>query len=303
MSNYDPQKEEQWLRLMLNEAVDAKTAQRLHAELGQDFRELERFQEVSSFVSEVGSTLEQAGPDVDLTHDQKTELYAHLTSVFESRRRTLPKEWLPQLKFALMIMFGTATLVASIPLIYGPSLRRNATGLHPDGAVLNYQPPEVRELPERVQPAQAPVTEQNEANRLTLMEEQREDLPYPVLPWEPLNLDFEVPSFDLSEIDLQSSIVNVMEADVRPVPVHRAKPEFPVEARRNRANGVVVVEFVVDEAGSVGAPRVVSSTHMIFDNAALEAIRDWRFNPGEKDGQVVPIRMRVPFVFHHASAR
>lgn len=303
MTQRNSQKEEQWLRLLLKESVDADGAERLKRELEQDFRERECFREVASFVNEVDQALQETNTEVDLTMEQKTELYAHLTSVFETRRRALPKEWLPQLSFALAVMLGTATLVASIPWFAGSGFRAQPAGLHPEGTLRQYQLPEVPELPERPQVSRETAPVETAALDPLPAEQHGPELPYPVLPWEPLNLDFEGPSFDLSEIDLRSSIVSVLEADVRPSPLHRATPDFPVDARRNRADGVVVVEFVVDEAGRVHAPQIASSTHTIFDEAALEAIREWKFTPGEKDGRVVKVRMRIPFVFHHASTR
>jgi periplasmic protein TonB len=59
----------------------------------------------------------------------------------------------------------------------------------------------------------------------------------------------------------------------------------------------VVVEFIVDERGRVIEPRVVRSTNRIFDDATLQAVAKWQFEPGRRDGKIVRFRMSAPVVF------
>jgi len=86
--------------------------------------------------------------------------------------------------------------------------------------------------------------------------------------------------------------------DKAPVPRQQVAPEYPYEARQNGINGWVEVEFVVDERGRVVYPRVRRSSDRIFERAALDAIRMWHFEPGEKDGRAVMTRMLIPFRFN-----
>ena len=124
----------------------------------------------------------------------------------------------------------------------------------------------------------------------------------------PPNLEFSVeslltgygqPALNLEPLNLNDMILNLLDLDTPPVPIKRVPPTFPVEARRGRIDGVVVVEFVVDRGGSVIRPKVSSSTHAVFESEALSAIRRWQFHPGEKDGEPVNVAMRVPFIFNH----
>ena len=55
--------------------------------------------------------------------------------------------------------------------------------------------------------------------------------------------------------------------------------------------------FVVEPDGSVRDPRVLSSTHPAFDAVALEALRGMRFEPGERAGEPVPMRLRATVTF------
>lgn len=74
-------------------------------------------------------------------------------------------------------------------------------------------------------------------------------------------------------------------------------PRYPAEARMKGLSGEVVVEFAVDESGSVSSCRVVRSTNREFEAAALAAVRKWRFEPGRRHGRIVRFSMVVPVVF------
>jgi periplasmic protein TonB len=74
-------------------------------------------------------------------------------------------------------------------------------------------------------------------------------------------------------------------------------PDYPYDARRAGLDGTVVVEFLVDEAGNVYAPVVRSATATVFVDAALRAVRKWKFEPGKKNGRPVRFRMMVPIEF------
>ena len=58
--------------------------------------------------------------------------------------------------------------------------------------------------------------------------------------------------------------------------------------------------FVVDQDGRVDSPRVQKSTNPEFDRAALKAVKQWKFEPGKRNGEPVRFRMRVPITFPKA---
>jgi protein TonB len=60
----------------------------------------------------------------------------------------------------------------------------------------------------------------------------------------------------------------------------------------------VTVVFQVDTSGRVVDPRVAKSTDPAFDRAALEAVRQWRFEPGTRDGEPVQFKMKIPITFN-----
>lgn len=63
-----------------------------------------------------------------------------------------------------------------------------------------------------------------------------------------------------------------------PALIERVAPEYPTIAARARVHGVVILEAVVDRHGRVEDVRVLRSIPLL-DNAAVEAVRQWRYSP------------------------
>jgi protein TonB len=74
-----------------------------------------------------------------------------------------------------------------------------------------------------------------------------------------------------------------------PQPVYRAETAYPLEQFRQKTEGDVQIAYSLDSAGAVTDARVVKSTPpQVFDEAALESFRKWRFTPMlDKNGQPV----------------
>ena len=69
---------------------------------------------------------------------------------------------------------------------------------------------------------------------------------------------------------------------------------YPVDARADGVEGRVVVRYDVTAAGTVANAVVVESEPPgVFDAAALNAVRSWRFRPMVDQGEVVPAPARV----------
>jgi TonB family protein len=67
----------------------------------------------------------------------------------------------------------------------------------------------------------------------------------------------------------------------------RVEPVFTPEAKASGAKGVVIVEATIDTAGRVTAAKVLRSRGAAVDNAVLEAVRQWTFEPPERESAVV----------------
>jgi len=80
-------------------------------------------------------------------------------------------------------------------------------------------------------------------------------------------------------------------ADVNPLPMlkKRVSPRYPDRMRSRRVEGVVEIVFLVDEKGVPQEVQVATATSKDFGDAAAEAIRQWRYQPGKKDGAAVRV--------------
>jgi protein TonB len=73
-------------------------------------------------------------------------------------------------------------------------------------------------------------------------------------------------------------------------------PVYPAIARAAHVEGVVILEAVIGENGAVRDVRVLRSIQLL-DDAATEAVRQWRFTPTLLNGQAVPVVMTVTVAF------
>ncbi|HSG40368.1 MAG TPA: energy transducer TonB, partial [Thermoanaerobaculia bacterium] len=53
--------------------------------------------------------------------------------------------------------------------------------------------------------------------------------------------------------------------------------------------GTVIIEAIIDEKGNVTAQRVLKALPMGLDQAAMEAIRQWRFKPAYRGSEPVKV--------------
>lgn len=75
-------------------------------------------------------------------------------------------------------------------------------------------------------------------------------------------------------------------------------PPYPAAARRRNAQGRVLVYAVVAPNGACARAEIrQSSGHPILDEAALQAVRAWRFVPATRDGAPVAAGVEIPIVF------
>lgn len=89
-------------------------------------------------------------------------------------------------------------------------------------------------------------------------------------------------------------------ADGDALPIVRVPPVYPPGALSRGVEGRVLVEFDVDARGVIDAAHVVvAEPPRVFDRAALEAIRQWRYSPKIERGRSVArrgLRIAIPFV-------
>jgi protein TonB len=67
------------------------------------------------------------------------------------------------------------------------------------------------------------------------------------------------------------------------------KPEYPTLARNARIEGIVILEAVIRSDGTVGNIKILRDLPLGCGQAAVEAVRQWRFKPGTLKGVPVDV--------------
>jgi protein TonB len=86
--------------------------------------------------------------------------------------------------------------------------------------------------------------------------------------------------------------------DQLPEPIRRIEPQYPDLAREAQVEGMVVVNVLVAKDGRVQEVQLHPTIHVpMLDQAALEAARQWTFEPALMNGRPVAVWVALPFRF------
>lgn len=83
-----------------------------------------------------------------------------------------------------------------------------------------------------------------------------------------------------------------------PTIVSRVEPQYSEEARKARYQGTVVLEAIVRRDGTVDILRVIRSLGFGLDENAIQALKQWRFRPGMRNGVPVDVALNIEVNFN-----
>jgi periplasmic protein TonB len=86
---------------------------------------------------------------------------------------------------------------------------------------------------------------------------------------------------------------NVQQANL----IRQVKPPYPPLAKQARIQGVVVLEAIINKQGSVENLRVVNG-HPLLIQAALDAVKQWKYKPTLLNGEPVEVVTQVTVNFN-----
>lgn len=95
-------------------------------------------------------------------------------------------------------------------------------------------------------------------------------------------------------------VVDGNDAEVTlPKVISDVKPKYTPEALQAKIQGTVMMTTVVRTDGTASDIRITKSldTKYGLDKQAVAALRQWRFEPGLKDGKRVPVRVDIEMRF------
>jgi protein TonB len=79
--------------------------------------------------------------------------------------------------------------------------------------------------------------------------------------------------------------------------VTKVQPVYPDLAIRARVSGLVILQVSVDEEGNVYEIKVLKG-HPLLDEAAVNAVRQWKYSPTLLNGEPVPVIATVTVIFN-----
>jgi len=82
-----------------------------------------------------------------------------------------------------------------------------------------------------------------------------------------------------------------------PVLLYKKEPEYSEEARKAKYQGTVLLYIEVDPSGKATNIRVPAQPGLGLDEKAIEAVRQWKFKPGYKDGKPVTVAATIEVNF------
>ena len=81
-----------------------------------------------------------------------------------------------------------------------------------------------------------------------------------------------------------------------PTKIKDVRPVYPADAMASKVTGVVILEAIIDTDGTIADTRILRSIPML-DQAALDAVRQWKFTPTQLNGEPTAIIMTVTVNF------
>jgi TonB family protein len=82
-----------------------------------------------------------------------------------------------------------------------------------------------------------------------------------------------------------------------PVLVHRTDPEYTEQARVAKYLGTVLLSVEIDQTGTPTNIKVQRGLGLGLNEKAVEAVKQWKFRPGQKDGIAVSVQTKLEIVF------
>ena len=79
--------------------------------------------------------------------------------------------------------------------------------------------------------------------------------------------------------------------------IQEVRPVYPPIAKAARVSGTVVLQATISKSGTITNLRVVSGNAML-QQAALDAVRSWRYKPYLLNGEPVEVDTTINVVFN-----
>jgi len=100
----------------------------------------------------------------------------------------------------------------------------------------------------------------------------------------------------ISDQDNDVVIISQLEDQPEIEILHKQMPEYPAEARKNGVSGMVLLIVTVNKSGLIEEAKILKSIPLL-DQAALKAVKQFKFKPLKIDDSIVRFAVEIPFEF------
>ncbi len=111
---------------------------------------------------------------------------------------------------------------------------------------------------------------------------------------------------NIKDVKIEAVVVEVSYVEIKfhciyekpPKLQNKPKIEYPEQAKKMKLEGTVFVEIDIDSTGNVCALRIVKSINKIFNQAAIDAAKNFKFKPAKIGGKPISARIVWPVKFN-----
>jgi TonB family protein len=104
-------------------------------------------------------------------------------------------------------------------------------------------------------------------------------------------------SVGMKAMDMPAGVYRVGNGVTAPKLAQKIEPQYTEEARAAKIQGTTVLSVDIDPSGVAENIQVLRSLEPGLDQKAIEAVRQWHFQPGTKDGAPVTVRASIEVNF------
>jgi protein TonB len=205
------------------------------------------------------------------------------------------KKWLPMASGLAFMIVGSAGVIGTLLMINrlaeGPD-RQEVTTTSTFSVEKRPEPP-----PQRVERRQRPEPRRS----------RQEAPPMVSLDSSLSGIDFGIPGLEANDFgslqdqllgDTSNVVMTDDSVDSPPRPTYQAPVEYPSSARARGVQGYVVLSLLISAAGEIEKVQVLEAEPAgIFEDYAIQGVRNWRFEPAQYQGRSVKVwaRQRIRF--------
>ncbi|HMF00984.1 MAG TPA: M56 family metallopeptidase [Terriglobia bacterium] len=112
-----------------------------------------------------------------------------------------------------------------------------------------------------------------------------------------IEVDFRIPAW-YRAVSTEEPAVRIAPGITPPTVISRVEPQYTPEARAAKYRGTVVVAATIHKDGTLTVNEVIQELDYGLTPNAIEALEQWKFKPGMRNGEPVPVSLKIEVNFN-----